>query len=77
MKIETCMHNLDLGSGQVLQWAQGTNPHLKVEVWDCLDFCETCARKPFLWINDEVLLHATTAEKLWRTLQTLLQGPPL
>ncbi len=77
MKIETCMHNLVLGSGQVLQWAQETNSNLKVKVWDCLEFCEVCAREPFLWINDEVLLHATSAEELWRALQTLLQGPPL
>ncbi|RIV17036.1 DUF1450 domain-containing protein [Alicyclobacillaceae bacterium I2511] len=75
MKIETCLHNLQHGSQQVFLWAQATNPNLQLGVWDCLEFCEACARGPFLWINNHKLIQAPTSIELWQTLQVHLQDP--
>ncbi|MCL6626353.1 DUF1450 domain-containing protein [Alicyclobacillus shizuokensis] len=65
--IEVCRENLELGSGAVLKRLEAAGPDLQVHCLACTEQCELCTRRPFLWLDDE-LVEARDAADLWSQL---------
>ncbi|WP_067930024.1 DUF1450 domain-containing protein [Alicyclobacillus kakegawensis] len=72
--VEVCSENLDLGSGAALTRLKAAGLNLQVHYLACTEQCELCSRRPFLWLDDELVAGRDAAD-LW--LQLTRRLPPL
>jgi uncharacterized protein YuzB (UPF0349 family) len=71
-KVEVCVSNVDLGSGQVCQLVAEHFPDVRVKRWGCLGYCHRCVHVPYVLIDDKIYLEAETADELWEQVKRKL-----
>lgn len=63
MRVEWCMRNQRLGTRDVIDRLRNvdlsTNQYVR---YACLDFCDLCARQPFVLVDNQPIGEATATE---------------
>ncbi len=63
-QIEYCLSNEGQAVNEVVAALRELYPDANVMEWGCLGYCDQCFRKPFVFLNDQVLVEADTASAL-------------
>lgn len=80
VRMETCENNRAHHSDDVVRRVSAHHPAIDHREWECLGHCHNCFRKPFVLVDERILLEADCAEDLYELLlYTLksLESPPL
>lgn len=72
--MEYCKANAPLGSGEVVTRITQQFPDVRIEAWDCLDYCDICCRRPCVLVDERNCVSADTPDALWTLVESHLLG---
>ncbi|MCF8566361.1 YuzB family protein [Alicyclobacillus tolerans] len=75
-KLEGCTNNTRFGSNWVLEQAKTAFATVQTAQFECLGYCELCARRPYVLIDDKVVIEAADAKELWERVQQYYNSQP-
>ena len=67
--IEYCFTNMEQGVLEAINELQTLYPQAKIQAWGCLGHCYECFREPFVYVNEQLILAASTPAELIQLVQ--------
>jgi uncharacterized protein YuzB (UPF0349 family) len=73
-RIDFCRNNVERFTGELFAELRAMEPQIQVNRYGCLANCGECSRRPFAFVDDD-LIAADTASELREKIFSLISAP--